>query len=484
MSKVLNPRLLSLNISDYTPRKEHVVFEDENGVEYYCQELFKESVTFQERNYVPLFIKDVLNLKAVSAVYFQNPLLRNLYLLQNHPFQKIRVTGRVLAENVVTIKEEKFYLLSIDDSSSAQYLTCKLSEARYLGCGLVPDKSYGKILILYGELEVFKDIKELHAEYAEVIGNEGDLSVELEQWKEYLDFRKKILSKPWVVNIHEQDENDAVINIDSDTDQEMDLSNKLKIDYKDLLGKENENHLNVYHCGNDRKLNEIIPVQDTLKIPHIHGKKSNNKINNNNNNNRNKESIEIIDLTSEDDNISVKLMESQFKAEFLKWCIMNNEERFSFAKPLGDENLNDILNQLAMIKYNNMNLKTRAFHDIRHELTKYNKLIKCTKSMNCKIDNFLTLFHNLLKYLNNIKIRNDQDIHFIKKFNSLKYIKNYSKMNNGINLEIDVLNELIKWITTSVLADNGEMKWEFAKDTNEWSYKPADDTAVIELDGL
>lgn len=394
---------------DCLPAESNVVFK-KDGVDYYHQHLFHTSGTIDKEHFTPMFVKDVHELVKLEQIYLTMPLLKNLYLYQNHPIHQLEIYGRCLG--TYYNEDRKFVLCFIDDGSCQMYLTCKIPLEN-----LVPNLQH-KFLKLQGTLRQYKSVKELNVSNYEVLGDESNFKIQFESWFKLLKFRD-FLKTPWhFVNEAYQDEEDLELTRIYDLDHETGDHSMTRAVYND-----------------DANEFEIIVISDTEE----------------------EESDTPIDLT---------LTYLTLKFEFARFCLESGKTKLSLQEVFN--HLNKQLTNFLTLKIQLENdqtslkkLKFDIFHGVRHELTR-DRLIRCTTNLNCKIQTLITLLDNVTKTLHKM-IKNQN---YVVKLNIQKFIDNFM-MKNEVTVEFDFFNKLVEFYIAK-REFQGDGVWSLQG--NEWVF--------------
>lgn len=191
---------------DLAPGKSHIALRVGEKC-YYVPALLHMAPTFSR--VCPLFINDVLNSKSMVNIYGTSGLSLHhsqYFLINNHPIKRVSLSGKILSYFFKEVDQSKpsdrnYYIFTIDDCSSHNSLIIQVKAKQSICAGLnLPpmDSCYGTIINAIGLIKRVYDFEpQLDCFHLSILGKPNDFDVELDQWMERLEFRKRMLEKPW-----------------------------------------------------------------------------------------------------------------------------------------------------------------------------------------------------------------------------------------------------------------------------------------------
>lgn len=215
-----------------------------NNVKYtadhqiYPKRYFDASPTWFQWNRITA--ADVHELREVNGFEGQN-----IYFHLNHPIRYVRLVGMVVD---VEVKSNKYILITLDDSGGAcieiktEFRNIKEDDHAEYPSNTVVDNvnvdvslgipsvrinnestGIGTIMKAKGTLDSFRKTRQLKLERAWIV---KDTNEEAKAWSETAQWRRDVLSKPWVLTRNDRDEIDEQIKRDAAKDRERSRKRK------------------------------------------------------------------------------------------------------------------------------------------------------------------------------------------------------------------------------------------------------------------
>ena len=170
---------------------------------------------------------------------------QNIYFHLNHPIRYVRLVGMVVD---VEVKSNKYILITLDDSSGAcieiktEFRNIKEDDhAEYPSNSAVDTVDVhvnlgiptihvnkkpidiGTIIKAKGTLDSFRNTRQLKLERAWIV---SDTNEEAKAWSETAQWRRDVLSKPWVLSKNERDGIDEQLKRDATREREKSRKRK------------------------------------------------------------------------------------------------------------------------------------------------------------------------------------------------------------------------------------------------------------------
>ncbi|KAG7665287.1 uncharacterized protein J8A68_001343 [[Candida] subhashii] len=341
-----------------------------------------------------------------------------------------------------------FILITIDDCSNERNssIGVKIIENDYLAAGLKFDQNYGRIIRVEGRIMNYRQ-REIHADRVEVIGRKRDFHVEVQSWREKIEYRKK-LEEPWIF-----EPNNVVTNQNVHFTFEPAELKRREARRELILSSQEEQPVSV--------------IEDSINLA------------------RNSGAIEHSDDTgdeTDDEPIVVQvndktvkiITEFQLTFAIIKWIISKEFKPFKLAQLFHDRNISELLTDLTSLQLASIHLpvkthplsfeesRTVVFQRIRHNLQKNYKLISTSKSQNVRSSNLHYLYEHIKKCLNRLKSAKDQvfDVQYY-----LSVIKQKGLV--GEELGYKLVNGIIDYIITDDFRDR--TNWKYDPRLIQWS---------------
>lgn len=456
---------------DFAPGENHIALRYRNK-SYYVPELFHHSPTFD--TVVPLLISDVNRSKSVRAFYgiFDNN-YKDIMLVNNYPIRKIKIFGKITGEIYRDFdpcgktNPRNFILITLDDFSDSQHSTIKVKvfESVYLQSGLLFNTSYGRILEVCGTINEYNNTREVHADFITLIGGQKDIHVEISMWQEILEYRSKVLIKPWIYSAVQIGSAEAPVEISDDNFEKKYVPYRpkdgVKI-YNDSLGDSNIHEDSLLLLNNKLKKHRSKECSNDLIDHEINSDSS----------------IQITGIRQ----VPIQVTSNfQLSLEFIRWIFHNNFRCFKLVELYNDPSMNWLLNNMANLTYLTIHLQQEkkshqllmqeVFHSVRHNLQVNYNLIKVTKSQKVYLNNLKRIYNHVKQCLNVIKIER-------KSNNSIRILHIKSYLNNLLSqnpewskLNHKILNAIIDFILTNDWDERSD--WAYDAKSIQWKYTKA-----------
>lgn len=483
------------NIIDFAPGENHIAIRHPSKC-YYVPEVFHMAPTCGET--VPLFIRDINRGKTLLQIYGSlafEKYMDNYILVNNYPIQKIKITGKIIGEVYKDFgvwgerNPKNFVLVNVDDFSGDGCLTIyvKIKESLYLASGLTFNKSYGKVIEVLGVVNEFNDKREVLADYLSVIGTNDELDVEVESWKQTLEFRNTILAKPWIYKPPTIDPIPQVY-----CEPKM-----LKKDYERKQRRENlhifNNDVDMYPNNftedslllfqhSEPKPVEFVDLTDCCETDNVQMVEEiddscieimNSEI----------QIIKVNQFKPSDDEEPVQILcEFQLTLEFIKWMLEHGLMPFKLIDIYKDFKIQHVLDNLTQLKIlsehlspgdddfaDGKHVKNALFHTARHILQINYRLITVSKNQNVNLTNLFQLENHLKYYLNIVK-QHKLDRNETKILNIEDYLRAFKAYSSNLIGEINykLINGIIDWILTNDFNDRNN--WKYDSKLIEWTF--------------
>lgn len=493
------------NKIDFAPGENHIALRYPNKC-FYVPEVFHMAPT--DGKIIPLFISDINKSRSILEVYGSkgfDKYINNFIIINNYPIKKVKITGKVIGEkfkdysNLGERNSKNYVRITVDDFSSDKMLTIdvKVQEALYLSAGLVFNSSYGKIVEMVGVVNDLSSERELLAENISIVGDNDELDVEIISWKEKLEFRKSILSNPWIYEPpklaytpmtytepkllrkdyerKKSKQNIDIIDVENDNDfrpsifreDSILLRQHLRscqdvIDLTDFIKDNKSPDINKeFDLNKESKVEEIdegvIPDSEVqiLEVNQVHSRGSNGDV-----------PGQVIE-------------EFQLTLEFIIWILKYGQSPFKLADIYNYSKVKYLLENSARIKLTRLldsnsqrnvkNTKHQIFHSVRHLLHINYRLIDVSQNQDVNPHNLHRLIDHL-KYCLNIlrlhKINEDKTT----VLNVESYLGIFKIHSNNLIGDVDykLINGIIDWILTNDFNDRKD--WKYDSKVIEWSY--------------
>ncbi|KAK6461155.1 telomere regulation protein Stn1-domain-containing protein [Scheffersomyces coipomensis] len=467
-------------IIDIAPGESHIALRYPNKC-FYVPQVFHSSKTFGM--VAPLFINDINESPVLETIYGPNATYaRDAILINNHPVRRVKLFGKVVGERYRDFgfgNRNNHIMVTIDDSSSSSrsQIPVKIDESKYIAKGFSFGNNYGKLIEICGVCTFRFGEREIRSDFVNVLGNEYDIHIEIDRWNERLEFRRDVLSIPWVYT----PPNRAIIEGDNFTDEvrfekveslrrfhRENLRLSSSDDFSQMPDLVREDSMIINHRRYQESTPEIIEISDDedyeqdsqeFQIKHrpiLSPHKSQT---------RQEEEIKIIDIKEASIHIITEL---QLTIEFLMFIIKREFETFQLVDIYKDTTyFNHLTNfvqlQLALSQLQASPRRTTLkfqqeilFHKIRHTLQVDYKLISVTKSQRVKSK----VFHEIYDELNQILI-DLQQVEGSSIFDLLEYLDSI-KLRYGIgdSFPYKALNSIIDYIITDIFRNRSHWKYD------------------------
>ncbi|CAI5758077.1 unnamed protein product [Candida verbasci] len=406
-------------VPDWAPGENHVVLREQE-LNFYAPEVFHNCQIID--NYIPLLIHDINTSQDIYQIYVNHVgCLDYLIMVNNWPIKKVQVFGRIIEETIMS--EKSLVLIKIDDSSDDNScITLRLKIDLFLSIGLNMYDNYGKIISVEGKISRIKSNVQILVDEIKILRHRDTLSIEIDCWRERLDYRNEILSKPWVF---------------SPQSKEVQVVYTPKFSPREIKRQEEKNKLKVVNpIAFESQL-----IEDSLNIYRdVNGPKYKNE--------------SPTKITNE------VLIEIQI----CKYIIQNNYPKIKFTQLLNNIKVSELLNNLTSYKYQTspINLqqnvqayKSIIFRKIQYDLQENYKLISVSDDM-IKSSNLKELVKRLKKILKRLPTGSKL---LVEKLTDLF-------INKGLvgNVNVDLINGLIDYVKDE------ERNWVYDKTAEAWSY--------------
>ncbi|CUM56541.1 uncharacterized protein AC631_01844 [Debaryomyces fabryi] len=494
------------NKIDFAPGENHIALRYPNKC-FYVPEVFHMAPT--DGKVIPLFISDINKSRSILEVYGSkgfDKYINKFIMINNYPIKKVKITGKVIGEKFKDYSDwgernpKNYVLVTVDDFSGDKTLNIevKVKEALYLSAGLMFNTSYGKIVEVVGVVNDLSSKRELLAEYISIIGNNDELDLEIESWKEKLEFRKSILSSPWIYEppkmaytpmtytepkLLRKDydrkkfkQNLGIIDVDNDNDfipsifreDSMLLRQPLRschnvIDLTDPT-EEDENP----------EINKEFDVNREFEVEEIdEGVISDSEV----------QILEVNQVHSRGSNTGVTLQaieEFQLTLEFIVWMLKYGQSPFKLADIYNYSKVKHLIENSAHLKLlsgpldpnsqqNIRDTKHEIFHSIRHLLHIKYRLIDVSRNQDVNPHNLYQLTDHLRYCLNILKLHKiNEDRTTVLNIESYLGIFKIHSNNLIGDVHYRLINGIIDWILTNEFNDRKD--WEYDSKVIEWSY--------------
>lgn len=492
MQDEMSDDLIVLDGIQYTrqtlaPGKPHVSH-IQNGVEFFMPEVLHLAPTLQYP--VPLCIKDYLESKSPVDVYLSRGIklaVNCIIMIKNHPIRDIKLTVRILYEDKREFEDaerENFLLLYVDDGS-CDYdvgISVKVYESEYCRAGLSFSNNWNKIVTISGrsnhQFSGGSSKKYLVADSIEIYAQKGDLTKQIQCWKEILDYRTRVLSIPWVIeDSHFENMRHVSMNIShvEPVIETVQGDDDIKIIDSIVLNKEKwKEKKNVNESGSNMPNDEFIDL--TEEDSSIRESSS--------------ENVSHM-LGNEHDNFIRITRRSKYMIELLKFLLLCEHHIVKCALFLRNIHLDSILRDVAVGEVFNRGLSRT--YPLSKTLEEYveeskNTIVDDTKSelarqglatfsnRSCNANNLRHLVTSARKLLEAVKkatetMSSRSGEKGPTKFNSAIFLKKYSSRHSS-SMSVSVLNELIVWILKDLEKDEigAGYSWHFQKESCEWFF--------------
>lgn len=201
-------QLESNSRTDMAPGENHISFR-KDGVDYYSPNVFHMAPAMKVTLWIPMLVKDLLKVKNAEQVYHQR-VGNQVGMYGNVPLQRVSVMGRIQTERFIerptSNGTKTMYFVEINDSSSCQMAVAKVECGLYTESGLKFQQNSSRLVQVKGTVSFFIDRTEIYADSIEIVGNRGDLSLEIDWWDKALNARGDLLNN-WTMDLdNEPDE--------------------------------------------------------------------------------------------------------------------------------------------------------------------------------------------------------------------------------------------------------------------------------------
>ncbi|ODV81151.1 uncharacterized protein CANTADRAFT_5117 [Suhomyces tanzawaensis NRRL Y-17324] len=445
---------------DLAQGESHIVVRH-GATEYYHPGLFHISSTFEHT--VPVFISDIVHSRNLSAIYGPS-VCRDIVMINNHPIKTVRVFGRVISKREIfafdNTTKDLLFMLELDDCSGIDLkITIKVRAAGLAYPRLDYNSVDDKILEVVGTTLMYKNQHEITAQALRCLENTTKttyLDLEITQWKERLDYRDRVLKRPWVVQPIRGTSPGLIVT---------------RFDYRDQKRREAKENLKF-------NIHEVpqLARDDSLILFRTEG-------------NLSRMSHEVHDVASDSDVEIVHVKEVplqivtqfQISIEFIKWIIRHDFQTFQLSHIYGDPHISNLLEILVKSYrafadigasdpiYTKLfhEQKEILFHRIRHGLTTA-KLISITRSQRVRSKNLNALYGHLKQCCEVIKnsMLRDRETKILDVSNYLATVKSRGLVSGDIDLKY--INAIVDYITTDVWHERAH--WKYDLKLTQWSY--------------
>lgn len=450
---------------DFGPGQDHIYLK-QNNFSYYVPELFHLNESYKST--VPLLINDIHKLKSMIEIYGArgNKNTRiGCRLIGNHPIKRVKILGRLVGATLIEKSggiNQSIVFISIDDTSGDNLIIqVTISLLNYLGAGLSIDYSFGKIVVVIGQVNEFRNKLEINSEYCRCVGDKTDIDLELHHWKDCLRYRDEVLSIPWQYRApahlttefqqdpppYKRDERYNIIGSQVLTNNDHDINDDN--DNYDI-NDDNNNHINPIETRRIKPLSNspVKPLPNCSIKPYQ----------------------ECGPLNS---NCVPVITRSQVTLEMIRYILRNQCRNMKLIDIYQDDTVSRCLNDLTIqqvslrgpgIADDFLVKKHEIFHSIRHSLQVDFKLLKTTKKQLVKPDNLKKLSDHIQGCINSIKNYDGKRSFDVP--NYLRLYKHSFKGCLGDHVNYKLVNSIVEWFVGS------DDKWRYDKERIEWSYNP------------
>lgn len=503
------------NKIDFAPGENHIVIRYPNKC-YYVPEIFHMAPT--DGKIIPLFISDINRSRSMLEVYGSKGFekyMNNFIMINNYPVRKVKITGKVVGETYKDYSEwgernpKNYVLVALDDFTSDRMLIIevKVKEALYLSAGLVFNGSYGKIIEAVGVVNELSNKRELLADYISIIGSNDELDLEIESWKERLEFRNSILCRPWIYEsptlgqtpmtysepkLSRKDFNRKKFKEELDIfDAEDAVSPSIFREDSILLRQHLESCQDVIDLTDPIEVDEVLEINkepeaneelevnedpeviesevEEIDDPLLHDSEI--------------QILEVNHVHSLDNEAEIPVQvfeEFQLTLEFIVWILNHGQSSFKLADIYKNSKIRHLLESLANLKllsrrlnsneqYNIKHTKHEIFHTTRHLLHINYRLIDVSRNQDVNPHNLFQLTDHLRYSLNVLKLHkiNEDKTTVLNVASYMGIFKIHS--NNLIgNVDYKLINGIIDWILSNEFHER--KKWKYDSKVIEWSY--------------
>ena len=501
------------NKIDFAPGENHIAIRYPNKC-FYVPEIFHMAPT--DGKIIPLFISDINRSRSLLEIYGSKGFekyVNNFIMINNYPVRKVKITGKVIGETYKDYSEwgernpKNYVLVTIDDFSSDRMLIIevKVKEALYLSAGLVFSRSYGKIVEAVGVVNELSNKRELLSDYIHIIGNNDELDLEIESWKEKLEFRNSILCRPWEYEPPKLDQ--TPMTYSEPKLLRKDFNRKKFKEGLDIFDSESEISPSIFREDSIllrqrlESCHEVIDLTDPIEVDEVvevHEESKANEVNKDPEVNASEveeiddpllpdSEIQILEVNqvhsidNEAETIPVQVFEEfQLTLEFIVWILNHGKTPFKLADIYNNSKIRHLLENLANLKllsrransnepYNIKHTKHEIFHTIRHLLHINYRLIDVSRNQDVYPHNLFQLTEHLRYCLNILKLHKiNEDKTTV--LNVESYMGIFKIHSNNLIGDVDykVINGIIDWILTNEF--NGRNNWKYDSKVTEWSY--------------
>lgn len=227
-----------------------------------------------------LTIADVHSLRSEPGFEGQH-----IYFHRNHPIQFVRLVGIVVD---IALAAEKYLLLSLDDGSGACIevkttlrTRSERDDAEYPSNTLVDNLNFhtslglpsvlvnnqpigvGTVVKAKGTIDAFRDARQLKLERIWVVTETNE---EVKAWSETANWKRDILSKPWVLTQEQRNKIDEQIRADSLQRQARAEKKRLR-DAKDVERKKRRAHKMEKRRAQEETINNAGALPGSNEVP-------------------------------------------------------------------------------------------------------------------------------------------------------------------------------------------------------------------------
>lgn len=503
------------NKIDFAPGENHIAIRYPNKC-YYVPEIFHMAPT--DGKIIPLFISDINRSRSILEVYGSKGFekyMNNFIMINNYPVKRVKITGKVIGESYKDYSEwgernpKNYVLVALDDFSSDRMLIIevKVKEALYLSAGLVFNGSYGKIIEAVGVVNELSNKRELLADYISIIGSNDELDLEIESWKEKLEFRNSILCRPWIyespklgqtpmtysepkllrkdfnrkkfkegLDIFDAEgavspsifrEDSILLRQHLESCQDViDLTDPIEVDEALETNKEPE-------ANEELEVNEVPEVIESEPEEIDDPLLPDSEI----------QILEVNQVHSLDNEAETPVQvfeEFQLTLEFIVWILNHGQSPFKLADIYNNSKIRHLLESLTNVKllsrrlnsneqYNIKHTKHEIFHTTRHLLHINYRLIGVSRNQDVNPHNLFQLADHLRYCLNVLKLHKiNEDKTTVLNVESYMGIFKIHSNNLIGNVDYKLINAIVDWILTNEF--NERKKWKYDSKVIEWSY--------------
>ncbi|EMG46262.1 hypothetical protein G210_3492 [Candida maltosa Xu316] len=474
---------------DWGPGENHICLRTNNR-EYYVPEVFSQSSTFD--TIIPVFISDINASPNLYSIYkHTSELLSKIIMINNYPVNKVRIFGKIIGEKYKELTDRSVVYVTVDDCSgdgSQVVVRMEDNEYKMQGCEL-DMMNYGKLVEIEGTLFNKHSSEEPHKKPTRTIDmtkfvvlskDSSSLHLEIELWKERLDFRERVLVEPWVF-VPTPQRASRVIEYRF-TEDELQRRKRRE----DLVLSSSSEILETEDVTEDSLLVHAKHKSiDQMPTPTEEPKSDSGSII------ITEKEIEIIELSSSDDDDGDDTMvisesgdpirvvtEQQVILEIIKYIITNNFGKIRLIEIYRDPEIKDLLSNLTSTQlstlqssFNSKNLsfeeyQSIIFHRIRHTLQKDMQLITTDNMQYVESKSLKKLYRSLLNILKQFEKTPNFErllvmdyLDSLKQKNLLKGDISYKLINGIIEFIIDQeLNDWDNW-----RYDTGSISWRYIR---------------------